>query len=369
VRNSAWICLATWLFAGALGTNARGEELSLAESRVFAAAFPARTQPPAAQPTAAGQPPTAADDAFGVCDSCGGCAGGCRACRGCAWGGLEAGVEATFLQLNEVDHRWLFLDDLGAPVVDGSLLGFQGYEAAPRIWLGCDIWRGWGLRSRYWHFDAEADNHNVSLDQNLDVTTINSYAQFESYTIDLEATKDFHGDIWDVELSFGARHASFDRVASFDAMAQRNDVFASIWNGTRHDDTGLTAALETSVQLNYGIALVANFRGSFLWGNANVDHVSVLTDGVATGVNAIAIDDPTASMNILELQAGIEWSHYLQSLRADVFFRAMFEYQNWDGKELDFEFLQFVNGSVVAGASLETEAEFAGVAFSAGARW
>ena len=99
-----------------------------------------------------GEQTTPGDQAACGCGSsdCGALGGDSCGCDSCPLDGsacyrpygLYAGVEATYLRANYYTLS-----------TGGDSNGF-GYNAAPRLWLGWQTRSGWGIRGRYWDFDA-----------------------------------------------------------------------------------------------------------------------------------------------------------------------------------------------------------------------
>jgi len=269
-----------------------------------------------------------AGDCYGECygDGCcssGGCGmGGCDDCGGgycsrtetvCYTNyGLAVGVEATYLRPTTDDS------------LDFTVSDSYDYEAAPRIWLGWQGETGWGLRGRYWNFDAEKSlSQVVDFGGLIAVQSLNQ--QLELYAADLEVTRAFRVGQTSCLAGFGARQGRLrenlkQHFTVFDLTGGGGDDASVILQDVDRqlEGTGLTFALGMRRPiLQSRLAAVCNLRGSVIWGQSNLNLGGTVIETVPVGAGDLDLNDfdsftstgsDDAHMWIGELQAGAEWS-------------------------------------------------------------
>lgn len=242
---------------------------------------------------------------------------------------INVGVEATYLRpdfdANEAD-----------PFLGGGVFNYE-YEAAPRVWVGVEGASGFGIRARYWDYDAESSFHFVDIDtEEADFVSVSSAAAFDVYHIDIELTRRCCVAGWSTLGSFGVRHTgmSFQAQAEivYDGISADLDVTMTFL-GHRFDGTGLTFAMEGRKPVGRSrLALYWNARGSVLWGDhkaAGLDYNVDVDNGefsVDTDADLVREDD---EMWILEAQVGLEYTHALKC-GGIAFARGAFEYQDYN---------------------------------------
>ncbi len=297
---------------------------------------------------------------------CTSCSSGCNSCNGDVcytnrsrdWA-CTIGVEATYLSPLTHDDTATIIGALQG----SDFLDIEKFEAAPRIWVGFENECGRGIRASYWQYDAEDRFDTLGL---LPTTSFTDASEnMEAYTVDLEYTRRFEHGCWDTLASFGVRTAGLSRSQVFHNFDQFAGVNARSTNENEFNGTGLTAALEGRRPLGSHVSFVGNIRGSVLWGTSNVDANSMLVQGGVTA-DQIALVNQDSTMWVVEGQAGLEWSKYLQCFNGMAFARFMFEYQSWNVDDPAFELTQAAFGSILTTSSLSNDVDFIGFTVAVG---
>lgn len=251
-----------------------------------------------------------------------------------------AGVEGTFLTVTRHGPPAVDIETHASPPIDDPSTNELNteYGVGPRVWVGIELGDCWGLRGRFWSFRDNANGEFGSPGVLNGVGTgnfaVGSY-DLSAYTIDVEATKSWDCGPWYFEASLGARYAQMrqDGLLAFFEPVDDTTAFGSA--SRRINGTGVTGSLEAHRCLGEsGWNLFANGRGSVLWGS---------TDGLATmaadayfGGDSFASDSDSirksATMYIVEAQAGIEWTHPVKCICGTVFVRGACEYQRWTAR-------------------------------------
>lgn len=272
------------------------------------------------------------------CDSAG-CAGSCfddcNTC--CAPFGLAAGVEATYLKPSFSDNESGIYSDFD-----------YEYEAAPRVWLQWQAQSGWGIRGRYWDFDADQGQAGMS-DSDDTVAAVSIVEDLDVSAVDLELTRAFSVAQTDCWVSLGARHGRLmhfltQQLTVFDLSGGGGDdataIFQQIDSG--FEGTGVTAALDLRRPIMQSrLAAVCNLRGSYLWGTNELDVRGAIIEVVPVGAGDLDLNDfedlqilaeENDGMWIGELQAGAEWNTPISASYGggNAFIRVLFEAQWWN---------------------------------------
>jgi hypothetical protein len=273
----------------------------------------------------------------GGCDTCGAddCDGSCNPCY--APYGFSAAVEATYLKPHYRTNNDQF-----------DVSNNFNYEAAPRVWIQWQNKNGWGLRGRYWDYDADQQASSVITEETA-IAVFNSADNLRLYTVDLELTRTFMLGATQTVASIGARNGQFRRnitqqISIFDfAGGGADDASAILRNIDRtFNGTGLTLGLGFRRPVaGTRLAAVCNLRGSVLWGGDNFNYSFHVVEVVPVGVGDLDLNDNTqltstggsnSGMWIGELQAGGEWNTPLSSTfgGGNAFVRVLFEGQWWN---------------------------------------
>jgi hypothetical protein len=298
--------------------------------------------------------------------------GGCGSCDTCGQGDsgccgpdsrFTAGVEATYLR----------------PYLESNILSNQNelfsdftYEAAPRIWVGFENC-GRGLRARYWQYDAEAERISdasfVSDNDSGDSVFFDEFtADMEAYTIDIEVTKRFQRNCWDILATLGVRHAAVayrnhQREFSSDSDVTNIDTLDL---SRRFDGLGVTVSAEGRRPIGGSrLAFFWTARGSACWGDNKAQFFQVqdgvLEDGNLSASFNSSFESENDVLYIGEFQLGIEWRQGLECCSGTVFARTSFEGQIWNLEDSDIE------GSLIPEDSLGNGYfGFYGLAFAVG---
>jgi hypothetical protein len=282
----------------------------------------------------------------------------------CEW---VAGVEATFLKPNVAGDAVRFDNQFGE-ILSSRLNSFDELVGAPRIWLGLEGQRGWGVRARYWELDAFSGQSSYSEDSLLlDPRLATASLGLDAYAVDVELTKHIPGDVYEWLGCFGARYGYRQIDEIFGVADLANGVSSATALSDKAGGTGITLGLEGARRIaDTDLQLIANARGSFLFGSHQNTYLGAMAGGGAQLVQGVVAND-CSTLSIFELQAGIRWSRRITCLRADVFSQLVFEYQNWsaDGCAA-FAYDQTLGASTVSGTSLSREVEFTGLAWAIG---
>ena len=314
-------------------------------------------------------------DAVGSADASYGCDGnmGCDSCCNNRCWRPYMGVEATFLapilKNDTLEFGVLGFDEEGDFATGAFIENYDDNEkmvVAPRLWIGIAGDNGYGVQFRYWQLRNGGTNASWEVgafDFELDdVSAIagESHSFLNMYTIDLEATRDFcHGN-WDMVGTFGVRYGSFDMHNSLigaGAVLLEDDEFLYVGGAASarsFNGTGLTFSVGGDRELCCrSFSLFWNARGSLLWGDSRSASFTSVA-GVGPDGGGVAANGAIAKANdelwIAEFQAGIQWSHCIQSFNARFFARAAFEYQWW---RADKAFTESISGVGFAEGELE----------------
>lgn len=354
ILAGAGLCIPLWRGAEATSVYARDrftDDASSASTKFSHSAYEAAG-------AAGSADPSPADDLADVGDLC-------DKCNGPDWV-WTAGIEATYLTPNA--HSQTITDGGQAGLLQGNILDFDKFEAAPRVWLGLENDCGRGIRARYWKYDTCNSRDTLILDSEQDtVRAITEYSNLEAYTIDLEFTARGEAMCWDWLGTAGVRNGAISRNAAIGVFDSDLGIDA-LQKDVQFNGTGLTASLEGRHPFGCReLSLIANVRGSALWGkvknsaSAALGEVILESPLLATGCTC---EDST--LWIFESQVGVEWSHDLTCCRGRVFARALFEYQYWNVNNPSVINLEATNESTISIGSLASRVDFYGPTFAVG---
>lgn len=305
------------------------------------------------------------DDCTAVASDC--CGDSCCEEKGCgdgcgAGGGLFglagdrqpfwfAGTEMTAMNINNRSGGIITasFSDTTAPgvstfaTVDGNGVNdVWGY--GPRVWGGRQFGEKWGIVARYWTLSADVTNTPPAPNPNIPNTGTNFATIFEQdhtdmRTADVELVRSFRPGKWKVDATLGGRHAHINvrsNFLAFGVFTTGNFVNLTLQNGFYFDGEGGTSAINVRRQIgNSPVSFFGSFRGSYIGGHTTsfgrsdgtiASSPSAPLVGAATVTRARA----DAELDIFEYQIGLQVDHKLQRLPVNAFFRAAFEYQNWD---------------------------------------
>lgn len=230
------------------------------------------------------------DDLMG-CDCEVGCGGGmgCGGSACCRRPGIIAGMELPLLQAH---YGACGVSVLGEEIDLPRCTPDFDHEATPRFWLGYESCDGLAFRVRYWQFDHTASAVDAANEYYVEVG-------LAAEDLDFELAQSVQFCNWEFEIAGGARWAKVS-----------DDIFISweeelgLW-ARSFEGGGPTFALAARRPLGpNGLGLVANFRASFIYGDASFalsDDVMGIDDDIQA-----TIDDQV--LEIYEIQVGAEWS-------------------------------------------------------------
>jgi hypothetical protein len=272
--------------------------------------------------------------------------GFCNWCTDSCLTYVFTGAEFTFLSVDSHSggHANLSLDDTGTAGTDLQLAGadsLSDFGFAPRVWLGCHIINDWSLVGRYWHLDdsgpdrPQAPAGAVNLANFLRLSGTSSV---EADAADLEVDRGFACGPWKIDGAVGVRHATIDlasHLATSGTFTAGNTAALNLSDSSDFEGTGVTYAIVVRRQIGESHwQLFASARGSNLAGESNSSGRAVVAINTGGGNFSNSVhssnDDDSASMTIGELQAGLEYDVPLECVPANVFFRAAYEFQNWN---------------------------------------
>lgn len=256
----------------------------------------------------------------GACDS---------ACEPACGGGLIGGVEILALRPYASDPEQLSIsaggDTFSLSLPDNS------FDIAPRFWLGYVGPEGLGVRGRYFQFDHNLDAETLVVEADADTPffgegRFTSSGQLDIYAADVEAFQQINLNRWNVRLGGGLRAGGVGRVFSFgvqelDEPPSRSEL------SKKFDGVGPTIFGEFRRPIGgRGIALVANARGSVLFGSERLRIANIgfglLGDELSEKHDAI--------VGVGEIQLGAEWNRPL-ARGGNLFVSALWEGQVWSG--------------------------------------
>jgi hypothetical protein len=229
---------------------------------------------------------------------------------------------------------------------------------------------GWGLRCRYWDFDADEQFSGV-FNNGIELITATVDDDLEVNAVDLEVTRMFRVGILDCWAGLGARHGRLQRQLTvhqsiFDLSGGGGDDATVVLNeiDREFEGTGITMSLDMRRPISRTrLAAICNLRGSVLWGENRLDDSLSFIEVVPAAAGTLALADfqqPLSSsvdqegMWIGELQAGGEWSAPLNNaFGGNAFLRVLFEAQWWNlpgiTGSIDGQLYEFLGVTVAAG--------------------
>jgi hypothetical protein len=262
-----------------------------------------------------------------------------------------AGTEMTIMNVNARSGGIITasFSDTTAPGVstfatrDGNGVNDQ-VAYAPRIWLGRQFGEKWGIAGRFWNLQNTDQNSPPAPNPAIPNTGTNFATIFETdrarmQTEDLELIRSFRPGKWKIDGTLGARHAQIgvdSDVLAFGVFTTGNFINLTLQNGFSFEGTGGTSAIYARRQLgNSPVSLFGSFRGSYLGGHTNSfgradGTVASSPSAPLVGAATVTRHRADGELDMFEYQAGLQFDFALRRLPVNAFFRAAFEYQNWD---------------------------------------
>jgi hypothetical protein len=225
-------------------------------------------------------------------------------CRRCPEPHLDAGAEVVFL----APHSTTGLGPSGIAFFPSDEL-----FASWRTWLGYTGSNGLGLRARYWEFDHLVTN-------NINVFTYD----LDTYVADLELTYFTEiGRNWEVLLSGGVRHVSFDE--------ERTSLAPTVL--VNSDLTGVVIGSEVARDLTCGLRGYGIARAAAVFGDMSVPVIRP---------NGPLFDNRLSYM--WESQLGLEYCR--DTCMGELSLRLGAEVQYWDDMTYKFNVSEWAPESI-----------------------
>ncbi len=246
----------------------------------------------------------------------------------------------------------------------------QRFDASPNIWLGYTSELGWGVRGRWFLFDADASESAVSaagetirgvsflpLGQTPIAGAVVASSHLRVNVFDLQGTCTWESAFWSHLVGFGIRYSSMSQ----DYQATLANPTTQIGLASNHDFNGAgpCVSFETKRRLGEsGFALYGQVYGAILFGNSDESYTAVNNAGVVQGYTGSSVE----ALPVAEMELGVEYQRNVG--RAKAFVQAGFTGQVWwgGGNASNLDAL----GSTAAAHS---NFGFFGAAFRAGVRY
>lgn len=299
----------------------------------------------------------------------------CLACVGLLVGGAAVRADETQLvdgaepaASSESASRWLagadlvvlkphFSENPAYTVLQSDGFSSERYTAtnfeydlavSPRIWLEYRAANDIGVRSQFWQFDGDSQTASASPPANgfgeirpptfdgVDIATniptdrFTANSGLKAYYVDAEVTKRGSFCNWDLLGAAGLRYGSVQQ--SYAARLHTGDgvLAGSLDMEHRMEGIGPTIALETRRPLGLGFILLANARGSLLYGPSQANFAGGEDLDLQTPFHTAYESSQDTVIPVGELQLGGEW--WASPCRfGQLFARSAFEAQVWNG--------------------------------------
>ncbi|MFO0883378.1 MAG: hypothetical protein U0894_04205 [Pirellulales bacterium] len=266
---------------------------------------------------------------------------------GLSGGRWYAGSEMTMLNVKATTGGIIsmsFSDTTAPGVATASVrnTGIDNLTYSPRFWIGREINDCWAVQTRFWQLNStklEPSPANPAIpNTGSNFATIDDLDSVKFYTLDVEAVRRFTPGAWKVDGTFGARHASFDSNAAstaFGVFTTGNFINVRLSNGSSFDGTGVTSAVLGRRALGDScVSLFVGGRGSHMWGRTDsfarsVGTVASSPSAPLVGAATVTRANAEGTMDIIEMQIGLQWDLEMRCIPANAFFRAGFEGQYW----------------------------------------
>lgn len=258
----------------------------------------------------------------------------------------------------------------------------QNLDGAPVGWLGVSFQEGFGVKARYFGY-AQGTGFSIltpaatagaittfytPYPEGLGITNgfgtilgdrFDFFSDLKIQSWDMEVTRSWFGEFWQVQASAGARlaHLSQDYSARFSPGP--NNLFAAfvdVQSGHNFNGAGPLLAFEGYVDIgNTGFSLFCNTRNALLFGRAKNGATRVFTDqitGVATAIDtANRVEEDL--LPVSEVELGVELGRRIGG-RARLYVQAGVVGQMWWGAG------NATNSAHITGTSFPDEAHDAG---------
>jgi hypothetical protein len=208
-------------------------------------------------------------------------------------------------------------------------LGENDYQLSPRLWLGYVSECGLGARLRWWDFDHRLDGETGEItDEDFELWTV---GRLDMYTVDAEVMQQMDVGLWKANVGGGLRVAGTGRRLDLGVTDLVDAEYTEASLSDRYDGVGPTIFAELRRPLGgSGFALVANARGSVLFGSRKLEAASS-QDVELPFISASNLrEEHDSVVSIGELEMGAEWARELQN-GSRAFVNLLWEGQIWSG--------------------------------------
>ena len=139
------------------------------------------------------------------------------------------------------------------------------YEVTPRIWLGYVGESGLGAQIRYWTFDEGLAQDAGTFTGNG--KTLIGFGMLRANTVDIKTTQEIQWGRWGVNVGGGLRYGSVVQQLSTQIIFPAGPENETLYQAASFFGIGPTLFAEFHRPIGEGgLALVANLRGSLLFG-------------------------------------------------------------------------------------------------------
>ncbi|MCX7427774.1 MAG: Lpg1974 family pore-forming outer membrane protein [Planctomycetia bacterium] len=263
------------------------------------------------------------------CNTCDGASTDCNSCRTtCA--GFIAGADMVVLRPYASDpERATLTDEEG---VLSMTMADNKFDICPRLWFGYVGAKGLGARARYFRFDHGLDAEAIDVETTEDSsffdagTRVIGNGRLAIYAVDVDMFQQVHLGMWNAVLGGGIRAGGVGRTFDY-VVDEPEEAIRAGELSKEFDGVGPTIFAEFRRPIgSRGLALIANTRGSVLFGSERLRIAGAEFDAMASS----ASEKNDAIVGVAEIQLGGEWSRPL-ARGGRVFVNALWEAQLWSG--------------------------------------
>lgn len=238
-------------------------------------------------------------------------------------GGLLGGFDVLLLRPYGGGYdQWMH-----AAVSGSSMTPSNDFEISPRIWLGYVGESGFGVRSRWFQYQHELKAGTGVFEDWPDQGLQSEGRNFlDVYAVDIDFMQQIELGCWDVNAGAGIRAGGVKRRTTLEF-----GLFSSTVT-SRFEGVGPTIFAELKRPIiGTGLSLVANARGSVLFGDGVFDYTAD-----PFGPDSGKVDSVVA---VGEIQLGAEYARQL-GYGTTGFVQCLWEGQIWSDAS---QYLEFTN--------------------------
>jgi hypothetical protein len=239
-------------------------------------------------------------------------------------GGLVGGFDVLFLRAYGGGYdQWMH-----AAVSGSSMTPSNDFEISPRVWLGYVGESGFGVRSRWFQYQHELKaGTGVFEDWPGQGQQSEGRNFLDVYAVDIDFMQQIELGCWDVNAGAGIRAGGVKRNTTLQFGSAAPSTITSRFEGV---GPTIFAELKRPI-IGTGLSLVANARGSVLFGDGAFDH-----PGLPFGPDAGKVDSVVA---VGEIQLGAEYARQL-GYGTTGFVQCLWEGQIWSNAS---HYLEYTN--------------------------